>query len=149
MNVNKAIIAGRLGSKPDLKALPSGVAVANFSVATSHRYTDKEGKKQETTTWHDIVVYGRMAETAAQYLDKGQVVFVIGRIHKDHYERKDGTAAIYTKIIAEELQFGPRPQGAQAPQAQQQEQAQDEQAPAAPVQVEYPDDDIDPDDIPF
>lgn len=106
MAVNKAILVGNLGRDPELRYLPSGQTVANFTLATSDAYTDKGGSKQERTDWHNIVVYGKQAELCGQYLKKGRQVYVEGRISNRQWEAKDGTGKRYrTEIVAQRIQF--------------------------------------------
>lgn len=106
MSVNKVLLLGNLGRDPEVRYLPSGNAVANFSIATSENYTDRNGAKQERTDWHNIVVYGKQAETCGQYLKKGRQVFIEGRISYRNYEAKDGTGKRYvTEIVAQRVQF--------------------------------------------
>lgn len=104
MSVNKVIIVGNLGQKPELKQLPNGQAVANFSVATNKRWEDKAGSKQERTEWHRIVVWGKQAETCAQYLDKGRQVYIEGELQTRQWE-KDGHKHSTTEIQASTVQF--------------------------------------------
>ncbi len=104
--VNKAIIIGNLGRDPEVRYLPSGQSVANFSVATSESFTDKSGNRQERTDWHNIVVYGKQAELCGQYLKKGRQVYVEGRISYREYEAKDGSGKRkVTEIVALRVQF--------------------------------------------
>src|SRR5215470_7748818 len=84
--VNKAIIVGNLGRDPEVRFTPSGRAVAKFSVATTERWTDQQGQRQEKTEWHNIVVWGKQAETCGQYLSKGRQVYVEGRIATRNYD---------------------------------------------------------------
>jgi single-strand DNA-binding protein len=106
MAVNKAILVGNLGRDPELRYLPSGQTVANFTLATSDSYTDRGGSKQERTDWHNIVVYGKQAELCGQYLKKGRQVYVEGRISNRQWEAKDGTGKRYrTEIVAQRIQF--------------------------------------------
>ena len=109
--INKAIIVGNLTAQPEVKTLPNGTAVANFSVATSHVYKDKNGQKQETPEFHRIVVFGKIAENCAQYLMKGQQVGVEGRIQTRSWEQ-DGQRKYMTEIIADSVHFGRKPLGA-------------------------------------
>ena len=90
MYINKAILYGNLTRDPEIRALPSGIQVASFGIATNRVYKDKNGAKQESTDFHNIVVFGRQAETAAQYLKKGQGVFIEGRIQTRSWDDKDG-----------------------------------------------------------
>jgi len=111
MAVNKAILVGNLGRDPEIRYLPSGQTVANFTLATSDSYTDRAGSRQERTDWHNIVVYGKQAELCGQYLKKGRQVYVEGRISNRQWEAKDGTGKRYrTEIVAQRIQFlGGRP----------------------------------------
>lgn len=103
--VNKAIIVGNLGRDPDVRFTPSGKAVAKFSVATTERWTDQQGQRQEKTEWHNIVVWGKQAETCGQYLSKGRQVYVEGRITNRNYDDKDGNKRYITEIIARDVRF--------------------------------------------
>lgn len=105
MSVNKAIILGHLGQDPEVKFLPNGNPVAAFSVATTEKWTDKNGQKQEDTQWHNIVVYGKMAENCGKYLKKGSKVFVEGKIQHRSYEGKDGQKKYVTDIVSQTIQF--------------------------------------------
>ena len=149
MYLNKVFIFGNLTRDPELRALPSGMNVANFSVATNRVFKDRDGKKQEQTDFHNIVVFGRQADTINQYLKKGSSVFVEGRLQTRSWE-KDGKKQYRTEIIADRVQFGPRAGGGGGSprQSQGDETAQDE-GPAAGPGIEYPKEEINPDDIPF
>ena len=104
-SVNKVIIVGRLGQDPELNYLPSGNAVANLSVATSEQWKDKQsGEKQERTEWHRVSMFGRLGEISSQYLAKGSLVYIEGRLQTDKYE-KDGVTKYATKIIAKDMQM--------------------------------------------
>jgi len=106
MSVNKVLLIGNLGRDPEVRYLPSGNPVANFSIATSENFTDRNGTKQERTDWHNIVVYGKQAELCGQYLKKGRQVFVEGRVSYRNYEAKDGSGKRYvTEIVAQRVQF--------------------------------------------
>lgn len=111
MNLNKAFILGRLTSDPDSRVLPSGQPVTNFSLATNRVWNDQAGNKQEDVQFHNIVIFGRLAEIAARYLAKGRLVLIEGRIQNRSWEGKDGNRRYRTEIIAENLQLGPRPAG--------------------------------------
>ena len=97
--INKAIILGNLGKDPEVKFTPSGVAVCNFTVATSESWKDKEGNKQEKTEWHNVVAFGKLAEICGEYLKKGKQVYIEGRLQTDKYE-KNGQTRYSTKIVA-------------------------------------------------
>jgi len=152
MYLNKAILFGRLGQDPELKALPSGTQVCSFSIATNRVYKDKDGNKQEQTDWHNIVLFGRQAEVAKQYLKKGDTVMIEGRIQTRSWEGSDGQKRYRTEIVADKMQFGPRGTAGQTPGASQEPQAVsgDETAEPTPADIQYPDEEeINPDDIPF
>ena len=105
MAVNKVILVGNLGRDPEVRYLASGQAVANFSVATSDTFTDRNGAKQERTDWHNIVVWGKQAELCGQYLKKGRQAYIEGRISNQTYEAKDGSGKRYrTEIVAQRVQ---------------------------------------------
>ena len=165
MSVNKVILLGRLGRDPEVRYMPNGEAVCNFSIATSETWNDRNGQRQERTEWHNITMYRRLAEIAGQYLKKGREVYIEGRIQSRKYTGKDGIERTAYDIIANEMKMvGPREGGGAAPYddggyqqaAPQQNHYQPDapaaapaaprrQAPAAPAAAV---DDID-DDIPF
>jgi single-strand DNA-binding protein len=106
MSVNKVIVIGNLGANPDIRALQSGQNVANFSLATTERFTDRNGAKQERTDWHRIVAFGRLAETCERFLSKGRQVYIEGRLTTRQYEAKDGSGKRYrTEIVARQLRL--------------------------------------------
>jgi single-strand DNA-binding protein len=145
MYLNKAMVYGNLTRDPELKSLPSGIQVCSFSIATNRVYKDRDGKRAENTDYHNIVVFGRQAETSAQYLKKGASAFVEGRLQTRSWE-SEGTKQYRTEIVADRVQFGPRTAGGSAP-AQAGEQPG--QAAAQQSAPEYPEEDINPEDIPF
>tara|TARA_B100001250_G_scaffold97542_1_gene81845 strand:+ start:915 stop:1331 length:417 start_codon:yes stop_codon:yes gene_type:complete len=103
-SVNKAIILGNLGSDPDIKYTKAGSPVANLSIATSERWKDKEtGEQKEQTEWHRVVVFGRLAEIAEQYLKKGSKVFIEGKIQTRDWEDADGNKKYTTEVVAREM----------------------------------------------
>src|SRR3989338_3364800 len=108
MYLNKAIIIGNLTRDPELKSLPSGLQVATMGIATNRVWKDKDGSKKEDTQFHNIVVFGRQAETAAQFLRKGGSVLVEGRMQTRSWESPDGKKNYRTEIVADRIQFGPR-----------------------------------------
>lgn len=97
--VNKAIIVGTLGKNPELKYTASGQAVVNFSVATNESFKDRSGAKQTKTTWHNIVIWGKLAEIANQYLTKGASVYLEGKIENRSYDDKDGNRRYVSEIV--------------------------------------------------
>ena len=106
MSVNKVIVIGNLGANPDIRALPSGQNVANFSLATTERFTDRNGGKQERTDWHQIVAFGPLADTCERFLRKGRQVYIEGRLTTRQYEAKDGSGKRYrTEIVAQRLRL--------------------------------------------
>jgi single-strand DNA-binding protein len=106
MSVNKVIVIGNLGANPNIRALPSGQNVANFSLATRERFTDRNGAKQERTDWHRIVAFGQLADTCERFLSKGRQVYVEGRLTTRQYEAKDGSGKRYrTEIVARQLRL--------------------------------------------
>ncbi|KLT72180.1 single-stranded DNA-binding protein [Neisseria arctica] len=172
MSLNKVILIGNLGRDPEVRYMPNGEAVCNFSIATSETWNDRNGQRQERTEWHNITMYRRLAEIAGQYLRKGSQVYIEGRIQSRKYQGKDGIERTAYDIIASEMKMlGSRSGGSSAeyadqgsyqsapsqnhyqsaPPAYQQEApaappaAPRRQAPATPA---APIDDID-DDIPF
>lgn len=147
MYLNKALVYGNLTRDPELKSLPSGTQVTTFSIATNRVWKDKDGAKQESPEFHNIVVFGRQAETVAQYLKKGSSALVEGRMQTRSWE-SDGIKKYRTEIVADRVQFGPRGGGggASAPASQ----SGGNNAPQAPSNdIEYPEEDIKPEDIPF
>lgn len=114
MNVNKAIVCGNLTRDPEARTLPSGDPVSNFGVATNRFWTNKEGNKQEQTEFHNIVAFGKLAEICNQYLNKGKLVYIEGRLQTRNWEDQAGVKKYRTEIIAENMQMGPRTGGEQA-----------------------------------
>jgi single-strand DNA-binding protein len=156
-SLNKVLLIGNLGRDPETRYLPSGGAVCNFSIATSERFTDKSGQKQERTEWHNIVMYGKLAEIAQQYLKKGSNVYIEGRIQTSKWQDKQtGQDKYRTEIVADQMQMlGGRGQGGgsagddfnqEYSPAPQRQQAAPQQAPAARPAKNF--DDFE-DDIPF
>ncbi len=149
MYLNKAMIFGNLTRDPELKSLPSGIQVCSFSIATNRRYKDRDGKYVDATDYHNVVVFGRQAETSAQYLKKGASAYVEGRLQTRSWE-KDGEKQYRTEIIADRVQFGPRTGGGEgggsyAPKSD----APAQSAPQGGSAPDYPEEDINPEDIPF
>lgn len=165
MYINKAFIFGNLTRDPESRALPNGTPVCSFSVATNRVYKDKSGAKQESVDFHNVVVFARQAEIVTQYLRKGSSVFVEGRIQTRSWDDKEGKKQYRTEIIADSIQFGPksggsggtaggdytpREGGASTPKpASSPKPAQAAPQTAELDTIEYPDEDINPDDIPF
>lgn len=111
-SVNKVILVGNLGRDPEVKYMPNGDAVANFSIATTDSWKDKSGAKQERTEWHNIVMYRKLAEIAGEYLKKGRPVYIEGRLQTRKWQTKEGQDRYTTEIIADQMQMlGDRSQG--------------------------------------
>lgn len=152
MYLNKAMVIGNLTRDPEIKALPSGAKVCSFSVATNRVWKDKSGARQEAADYHNIVVFGRQAETAGQYLKKGSSVLVEGRMQTRSWDGADGQKKYRTEVVADRVQFGPRSSGTGGGSAAPKDApADDSQAKdAAPADtIDYPEEEINPDDIPF
>lgn len=152
MYLNKAIVIGNLTRDPELRSLPSGIKVCSFSLATNRVWKDKNGVKQESADYHNVVVFGRQAETVAQYMKKGSSILVEGRMQTRSWDDKtSGEKKYRTEIIADRTQFGPRggttESGGSTPKASapKTEQKGGEELDS----IEYPEEDINPEDIPF
>ena len=148
MNLNKAFIIGNLTRDPELKTLPSGTSVASFSMATNRIWKSQTGEKQTDVQFHNIVAFGRQAEIAHQYLKKGSMTLVEGRIQTRTWDGPDGTKKNRTEIVVERLQLGPRRNG---------ENFDSNTPPAKKTgsesetldTIEYPEENNSPDEIPF
>ncbi len=152
MYLNKAIVIGNLTRDPELKSLPSGIKVCSFSLATNRVWKDKNGARQEGTDYHNVVVFGRQAETVAQYMKKGSSILVEGRMQTRSWDDKGtGEKKYRTEIIADRTQFGPRggaaanggTDGGAASGPKSENSSSDGDT------IEYPEEDINPEDIPF
>jgi single-strand DNA-binding protein len=148
MYLNKAMIYGNLTRDPELKSLPSGIQVVSFSIATNRVYNDRDGKKQEQVDYHNIVFFGKQAETVAKYLKKGSGVYVEGRMQTRSWD-KDGQKQYRTEIIGDRFQFGPRTDGGGGGGYQGTAAANAPAQQDAPVMPDYPNEEINPEDIPF
>ncbi|MES3005875.1 MAG: single-stranded DNA-binding protein [Patescibacteria group bacterium] len=166
MYLNKAIIIGNLTRDPELKALPSGIQVTSLALATNRVWKDQNGAKQEAVDYHNVVVFGRQAETAAQYLKKGSSVLVEGRMQTRSWDGQDGKKQYRTEVVADRVQFGDRPSGASAggssfgtsaPAGAKKSVGEDEGAEKKGGKnaleqldsISYPEEEINPEDIPF
>jgi single-strand DNA-binding protein len=105
MSVNKAILVGRLGADPEVRNTPSGSSVAQFNIATSESWVDKTGQKQEKTEWHRIVVWGKLASVCGQYLKKGRLVYVEGKLQTRQWQDKENQTRYTTEVVANTVQF--------------------------------------------
>jgi len=160
MYLNKAFLYGNLTRDPELRALPSGAQVASFGIATNRTFRNKEGQQQDQTEYHNIVAFGRQAEVIGQYLKKGRPVFIEGRIQTRSWEA-EGQKKYRTEIVVDNFQFGPQAGGAGgsmgggASASSSQPAGSTQQADDFNSQdtggdsIQYPDDEINPEDIPF
>ena len=163
MYLNKALVIGNLTRDPELRALPSGIKVCTFSLATNRVWKDKNGARQESVDYHNIVVFGRQAETTAQYLKKGANALVEGRMQTRSWDAQDGTKKYRTEIVADRVQFGSRAGGTSAGGVNASSTGSfggadgatkfdnapaDKDVPPADA-IAYPEEEINPDDIPF
>lgn len=144
MNLNKVFILGNLTRDPELRQTPSGQSVCSFGVATNSFFSDKSGQRQQKAEFHNIVVWGRQAEVANQFLRKGSSVLIEGRLQTRSWEDKQGMQRKTTEIVTERMQLGPRP-GAVAPAPAQEGERQEEELP----EINLEDAEIKTEDIPF
>lgn len=153
MYLNKAFIIGNLTRDPELKALPSGTKVCSFSLATNRTYKDKDGARKDATEFHNIVAFAKLGELSAQYLKKGQQALVEGRIQTRSWDAQNGEKKYRTEVIAENIQFGWKsaPGSGSGPAASGKDAPMEGKGKdGAPSEtIEYPSEEINPDDIPF
>ncbi len=136
MSLNKAILIGRLGRDPEVRYMPNGEAVCNFSIATDETWKDQSGQRQTKTEWHAITLYRRLAEVAGQYLKKGSLVYIEGRIQSRKYTGKDGIERTAYEIIGSEMKMlGGKAEGSsESANTAEPPALPRRQAPAAPAQ---------------
>lgn len=148
MNLNKVFIAGNLTRDPELRTLPSGTPVASFGVATNRVWKNQQGEKQEDVQFHNIVVFGRQAETVSQYLTKGSSVLLEGRLNTRSFNDREGVKRYRTEIIAERVQFGPR---SKAPSSlpQQGEIKNNQEKSSELPEINIDEENVNPEDLPF
>ena len=154
MNVNKVLLVGNLTRDPEMRSLPSGQAVVNFGIATNRVWKDKEGQKQQQVEFHNVVAFGKIAELVHQYMKKGNSMYVEGRLQTRTWDAQDGSKRSKTEVVAENIQFGPRSGGQGGNYSQNSENGPARQTQSPPPQedvatVEYPEDDVNPEEIPF
>ncbi|HLC44221.1 MAG: hypothetical protein A2722_00155 [Candidatus Doudnabacteria bacterium RIFCSPHIGHO2_01_FULL_50_11] len=151
MDLNKAIIVGRLTADPDARTTPTGINVTSFSVATNFVYKNQEGQKVEQVEYHNIVVWRKLAEIAAQYLKRGRRVLIEGRLQTRSWEANDGSKRQRTEIVADNLiLLDSRPSAsAEASLASTTTAAEPDTAPQPAVADKKGEDDISVEDIPF
>ncbi|MCF7835561.1 MAG: single-stranded DNA-binding protein [Candidatus Marinimicrobia bacterium] len=151
MNLNKALIIGNLTRDPEMKSLPSGTAVTSFGIATNRVWKNQSGEKQQEVQFHNIVAFGRQAEIANQYLKKGSSALIEGRIQTRNWEAQDGTKKSRTEIVVEKLQLGPRRDGGSNGfnQSTNNNNNRSDQKTESLDTIEYPEENNNPDNIPF
>ncbi len=161
MYLNKAYIIGNLTRDPEIKALPSGIKVCSFGIATNRSFKDKDGQRKDVVDFHNIVAFAKLGELSAQYLKKGQQALVEGRIQTRSWDAPNGEKKYRTEIIAENVQFGFKGAGsvsgtgspagnvAESASSSASGAPKDGEAPAEKDKIDYPQEEINPDDIPF
>jgi len=151
MYLNKAIVIGNLTRDPELRSLPSGIKVCTFSLATNRVWKDKNGARQESADYHNVVVFGRQAETVAQYMKKGSSILVEGRMQTRSWDDKtSGEKKYRTEIVADRTQFGPKGSGSGSTGGTASASGKTTSESGGEVDaIEYPEEDINPEDIPF
>ncbi len=147
MNLNKAFIIGNLTRDPELRSLPSGMSVASFGMATNRVWKNQQGEKQKDTQFHNIVVFGKQADSVAQYLKKGNSAMIEGRLQTRTWDSQDGTKKNRTEIVAERIQFGPKK--ADGGSASPGQAGEETKKPEELETIQYPEEDINPEEIPF
>ncbi len=148
MYLNKAFLIGNLTRDPELRAIPSGIKVCSFGLATNRIWKDKNGAKQESTDYHNVVVFGRQAETVAQYMKKGSQVMVEGRMQTRSWDDANGVKKYRTEIIADRVQFGVNSNSSRTNPTSNQTPKEDSNTEELDT-IEYPDEQINTEDIPF
>lgn len=154
MNLNRVFLIGNLTRDPELKNIPSGTAVVAFGLATNRTWKDQSGQKKEDTQFHNIVAFGKQAEVMSQYLKKGSTVFIEGRLQTRNWDATDGTKKNRTEVVVEAFQFGPKRTGQAFTGGEGEQHAPVASQPAGKKSeeletIEYPTDDINPEEIPF
>jgi single-strand DNA-binding protein len=145
MNLNKVFIFGNLTRDPELRQTPGGQSVCSFGVATNSFFSDKSGQRQQKTEFHNVVVWGRQAEVANQFLRKGSSVLIEGRLQTRSWQDKQGVQRKTTEIVTERMQLGPRTGGAGASAPAPEEDRREEELP----EINLEETEIKPEDIPF
>lgn len=155
MYLNKAIILGNLTRDPELKSLPNGTKVASLALATNRTWKDAQGMKRDSVEYHNVVAFAKPAELIAQYCKKGSSLYIEGRIQTRSWDAADGSKKYRTEIVLETFQFGPKAGGSMGGSAAQSsapmsdQEAPQKDAPADLDTIEYPDEEINLEDIPF
>lgn len=148
MNLNKVFIAGRLTADPELRTTPGGTHVVSFGVATNRVWTDRNNQRKEETEFHNVVAWGKQAEVVSQFLKKGSLILVEGRLQTRSWEGKDGQTRRTTEIIAERIQLGPKAGGGAAAPAAAKEGIDEAKKEEMPV-IDLDSENINPEDLPF
>lgn len=133
MNLNKAQLIGRITNDPEIKALPSGISVAKFGLATNRTYKTKEGEKKEVAQFHNCVAFGKLADIIKQWAKKGQEVYVDGRIEYRTWDKKDGGKGYATEIMIENFQMGAKARGTEGGGRESIRETKEESSNAVPV----------------
>ncbi len=150
MYLNKVQLIGNLTKDPELKSLPSGIKVASFALATNRSWKDQNGQKQESVEYHNVVSFGKPAELIAQYMKKGNSIYVEGRIQTRSWDAQDGTKKYRTEIVVENFQFGPKSGYSAGGESTSPTASTPGKSPSENLDsINYPEDDINPEDIPF
>ena len=149
MYLNKVFLIGNLTRDPELKALPTGTKVVSVALATNRVWKDQNGAKKESVEYHNVVAFGRQAETIAQYCKKGSSLYIEGRLQTRTWEGQDGKKNYKTEIILDSFQFGPKSGGTSSVQAGAPSEAVDADSKPDLDTIEYPDEEINLEDIPF
>lgn len=135
ISINKVELLGRVGRDPEVRYMPDGKAVASLRLATSESWKDKNGDWQEKTEWHSVTSFGKLAEVIGEHVTKGRELYVVGKIQTRQWQDKDGNDRYTTEIVASEIKFGAKPEGAK-------EQGNDKPRREPPPRASMPDDDI-------
>ncbi|HCC05266.1 TPA: single-stranded DNA-binding protein [Patescibacteria group bacterium] len=151
MYINEVKLYGRLGRDPELKSLPNGTPVVTFTMATTRSWKDESGQKKEQTEWHNLVCFGKRADVIAKYVKKGDSFYVTGRLQTRSWEDKETQKKMYrTEIFVVDFQFGDRKAGSDSYQSQGGESTAPRRTEESKNDaIDYPDEEINPDDIPF
>ena len=149
MYLNKVFLIGNLTRDPEIKALPTGTKVATIGLATNRSWKDAQGAKKEAVEYHNVVAFARQAEVIAQYCKKGSSLYIEGRIQTRSWDAQDGTKKYRTEIIADRVQFGPRRDGQAGGFQPAANKAEGVATKPELDTIEYPEEDINPEDIPF
>lgn len=151
MNLNKVFLIGNLTRDPEMRTLPSGKPVVNFGLATNRVWKDKDSQRQQDTQFHNIVMFGKLAEIANQYLKKGALTMIEGRINNRSWDGKDGVKRYTTEVIADAMQMGPKSAkfATDYPVNNPMENKKQSMPEEKLDTIEYPEENINPEDIPF